>query len=139
MIKNIKDELSIWRSMFNVRYLFFFQWRNSHQWAKVCLSSKLQDHTQTHHTRQDSSRRVISPQQRPLLDNTILRQTSMPPAGFEPAITASERPRTHALYHAATGIGCGAFIRNYCSRITLRIYHDRNSCFIVTSKVILGY
>jgi hypothetical protein len=32
-------------------------------------------------------------------------QTSMPPAGFEPAIAASERPQTHALDRAATGIG----------------------------------
>jgi hypothetical protein len=29
----------------------------------------------------------------------------MPPAGFEPAIPASERPQTHALDSAATGIG----------------------------------
>jgi hypothetical protein len=28
------------------------------------------DHTQTHHTRQESSGRVISPMQRPLPDNT---------------------------------------------------------------------
>jgi hypothetical protein len=34
-----------------------------------------------------------------------MRQTSMPPAGFEPAIPASERPQTHALDRAATGIG----------------------------------
>jgi hypothetical protein len=33
------------------------------------------------------------------------RQTFMPPAGFEPAIPASERPQTHALDCAATGIG----------------------------------
>jgi len=32
-------------------------------------------------------------------------QTSMPPAGFEPAIPASEWPQTHALDHSATGIG----------------------------------
>jgi hypothetical protein len=32
-------------------------------------------------------------------------QTSMPPAEFEPAIPASERPQTHALDRAATGIG----------------------------------
>ena len=37
--------------------------------------------------------------------NTNNRQTSVPPAGFEPAITASERPQTQALYRAATGIG----------------------------------
>jgi hypothetical protein len=29
----------------------------------------------------------------------------MPLAGFEPAIPASERPHTHALDRAATGIG----------------------------------
>jgi len=29
----------------------------------------------------------------------------MPPAAFEPAIPASERPRTHALDRAATGKG----------------------------------
>jgi len=32
-------------------------------------------------------------------------RTSMPPAGFEPAIQASEWPQTHALDHAATRIG----------------------------------
>jgi hypothetical protein len=32
------------------------------------------------------------------------RQTSMPPTGFEPAIPASERPYTHVLDHAVTGI-----------------------------------
>ena len=36
--------------------------------------------------------------------NTHNRQTSMPPAGFEPAIPTTERPQTHALYRAATGI-----------------------------------
>ena len=29
----------------------------------------------------------------------------MPPAGFEPMISAGERPQTYALDHAATGIG----------------------------------
>jgi hypothetical protein len=33
------------------------------------------------------------------------RQTSMPPAGFEPAIPTSERPQTHALDLAVSGIG----------------------------------
>jgi hypothetical protein len=37
--------------------------------------------------------------------DTRKRQTSMPPAGFEPAIPASEPPQTHALDRAATGIG----------------------------------
>jgi hypothetical protein len=29
----------------------------------------------------------------------------MPPVGFEPTISAAERPKTHALDLAATGIG----------------------------------
>jgi hypothetical protein len=37
--------------------------------------------------------------------NTHKRQTSMPPAGFEFTIPASERPQTHAWDRAATGIG----------------------------------
>jgi hypothetical protein len=38
-----------------------------------------------------------------LITNTT--QTSMPPVGFEPTIQVSERPQTHALDCAATGIG----------------------------------
>ena len=35
--------------------------------------------------------------------NTHNRQTSMPPVGFEPTISAGERPQTYALDRAATG------------------------------------
>jgi hypothetical protein len=37
--------------------------------------------------------------------NTHNRLTSMSPAGFEPAAPESERPQTHVLDRAATGIG----------------------------------
>ena len=37
--------------------------------------------------------------------NTHNRQTSMPPVGFEPTISAGERPQTYALERAATGTG----------------------------------
>jgi len=40
------------------------------QWARASSSARLHDHTQTHHSRQDSSGRGISPTQRPVLDNT---------------------------------------------------------------------
>jgi hypothetical protein len=33
------------------------------------------------------------------------RQTSKLPVGFDPAIPASERPQTHTIDFAATGIG----------------------------------
>jgi hypothetical protein len=50
---------------------------------------------------------VISPTQRPLpkKNNIHMRKTFIPAVGFEPAITASERPQTHALDGWATGIG----------------------------------
>ena len=37
--------------------------------------------------------------------HTHKRQTSMPSAWFEPAILATERPQTHAIDRAASGIG----------------------------------
>ena len=37
--------------------------------------------------------------------NTHNRQTSMPPVGFEPTLSAGERPQTHASDRAATGTG----------------------------------
>ena len=37
--------------------------------------------------------------------NTYNRQTFMPPVGFEPTISAGERPKTYSLDRAATGTG----------------------------------
>jgi hypothetical protein len=54
------------------------------------------DHTQTHLTRDQPVAETST-----LQHNTRKRQTSMPPAGFEPTIQAGERPQTHA----AIGIG----------------------------------
>jgi len=64
-------------------------------------------HTTTHHCRYDSSGRAISPTQRPLPDNTQhSQQTNIhAPVGFEPTISAGERPQTYALDRAATGTG----------------------------------
>ena len=41
------------------------------------------------------------------------RQTSMPPVGFEPTISAGERPQTYVLHHAATGTGSFTFTFSY--------------------------
>ena len=64
-------------------------------------------HSDTH-TRQESSGRVMSSSQRPLPDNTQHSQQrdTMPPVGFEPAISTGKRPQTYALDRAAPGIGC---------------------------------
>jgi hypothetical protein len=40
-----------------------------------------------------------------LTHNTHNRQTSMPPVGLEPTISAGERPQTYALHRAAAGTG----------------------------------
>ena len=37
--------------------------------------------------------------------NTHSRQTSLPPLGFEPTISAGDRPQTYALDRAATRTG----------------------------------
>ena len=61
-------------------------------------------HTTTHHTPLDDG----SARRRDLYlttHNTHNRQTSMPPAGFEPTISAGERPQTYALDRAAAGTG----------------------------------
>ena len=46
--------------------------------------------------------------------NAYKRQTSISPAGFEPAIPASERPQTYTLELTATGIGPNPLIRILC-------------------------
>jgi len=40
----------------------------------------------------------------------------MPPEGFEPTIPVGERPQTHALDLAATGIGCDGLYQAAGSR-----------------------
>ena len=42
--------------------------------------------------------------------NNLNRQTSMPPAGFEPTISAGERPQTYVFHRADTGTGNGCSI-----------------------------
>jgi hypothetical protein len=61
----------------------------------------------THHSRQDSSGRVISSSQRRLPQN--IQQSHDTDihvlAGFEPAISAGKRPQTYVLDRAATVTG----------------------------------
>jgi len=45
--------------------------------------------------------------------NTHNRQTSVPPVGFEPTISAGERPKTYALDRTATRIGIYTCVCEY--------------------------
>jgi hypothetical protein len=51
--------------------------------------------------------------------NTHKRQTFMPPVGYEPTIP-TERPQTHALDGAATGIGNHS---QYFQQICFKVFH----------------
>ena len=66
------------------------------------------DHTQRRTTVGSTPMDESSPRRRDLYlttHNTHKRQTPMPPVGFEPTISAGERPQTYALDRAATGTG----------------------------------
>ena len=80
--------------------------------------------SQTYHTRQHSSGRVVDPSQRPInaTQNTHKTQTSMPSMGFEPAIPGSEEPQTRALDRTAIGIHVKLVARN------LKVSQCRHIC-----------
>jgi hypothetical protein len=81
-------------------------------------------HTHTHQIRKDSSGRVISPLQR---QQTTLATNTRYPAGFEPALSASERPQTHTLNHAAGHLA---------SSSNTQIKMDMRSTANVTSRTV---
>ena len=61
--------------------------------------------------------------------NTHNRQTSMPPVGFEPTISAGERPQTYALDRADTGTSNSA---SYERKI-----HEKTTCGVIHSVIQL--
>jgi len=88
--------------------LFFLLWRCDP--TRVMASSFLRflGHTQRRTTACRTPLDEWSARRRDLYlttHNTHNRQTSMPPVGFEPTISAGERPQTYALDRAATGTG----------------------------------
>ena len=62
--------------------------------------------------------------------NTHKKQTSMSPAGFEPAIPASERRQIHVLDRAATVTACWNFIAaKYCCKERLGQLNEEHFVF----------
>ena len=87
--------------------LFVCFWRDSPQWARASSFMRFLDHTQQRTTVGRTPLDEWSTCRRNFYlttHNTDNRQTSMPPVGFEPTISAGERPQTYALDRAATGI-----------------------------------
>ena len=70
--------------------------------------------------------------------NTHNRQTSMPPVGFEPTISAGERPQTYALDRAATGTGRVIFNKLENCASSWFYYRNISRCTVPwTSKAII--
>ena len=97
--------------LYRVTYIpdvIFFLWRCDP--TRVMISSFLRflDHTQRRTTVGRNPLDEWSARRRDLYlttHNSHNRQISMPPVGFEPTISARERPQTYALDRAATGTG----------------------------------
>ena len=103
----VESEGSLCCSEIPTTGLFFF-WRNSPQWARAFSFTRFLDHKQRSTTVDRTPLYEWSAHHRDLYltpCKTHNRTTSMYPAGFEPTIPATERPHTHALDCAATGVG----------------------------------
>jgi len=83
-------------------------WRCGRTRAMACSFLRFLDHTQLCITFGRTPLDEWSARRRDLYlkkHNTHNKQASMPPVGFEPTISAGERPQTHVLDRAATGTG----------------------------------
>jgi len=92
--------------MYTVRFVCFGA--TAPQWARAFSFTMFLDHTQRSTTVGSTPLDEGSARRTDLhltTHNTHNRQTSMPPVGFEPTISAGERSQTYALDRAATGIG----------------------------------
>ena len=77
-------------------------------WARASSFTRFLDHTQRRTTVGRTPLDKWSTRRRDLYlttHNTHNRQISMPPVGFEPTISAGERPQTYALDRDTTGTG----------------------------------
>ena len=89
-------------------YIFFFLWRCDPTRIMASSFTRFLDYTQRRTTVGRTAPDEWSARRRDLYlttHNTHNRQISMPLVGFEPTISAGERPQTYALDHAATETG----------------------------------
>jgi hypothetical protein len=91
----------------NERILFYFG-RKSPHWARASSFTRFLDHTQRRTTVGRTPLDERSARRRDLYlttHNNHNRQTSIPTVGFEPTISAGQRPQTYPLDLAGIGIG----------------------------------
>ena len=133
-----KTFTKIYRVNLNLVFILFLT-RQS-QWAMASSFTKFLDHIQRHTTVGRTPLDEWSARRRELYlttHNTHNRQTSMPPVGFEPTISAGERLQTYALDRAATGTGYLNSVHKAIRYITVYIWRpgDRASCQILIIKL----
>ena len=98
----------------------FFPWRCGPTRSMASSFLRFLDHTQPRITLGTTPLDERSARRRDFYlktHNIHNRQICMPPVGFEPTISAGERPQTYALERAATGTGVKHIIRNLILRI----------------------
>jgi hypothetical protein len=98
-------------SLFNIYFSF---WRNSPTWARAASLLRFLYHTQWHTTVGRTPLGEWSTRRRDFYmttHNIQKRETTMPPAGFEPKIPARNRQQTLALDRPATGTGSSFSMR----------------------------
>ena len=136
--------LNILDSLNNVNYIIgllfvclfvrSFVWRNSPQWARTSSFTRFLDHTQRRTTVGSTPLDEWSARRRDLYmttHNTHNRQTSMPLVGFEPTISAGERPQTYALDRADTGTGTYWLIINLILIFPAALLSDNFSAAVI--------
>jgi len=88
--------------------IFICFWPDSTQWAMASSFTRFLDHTQRRVTVGRTPLDEWSVRRKDLYlttHNTYNGQTSTPPVGSEPTVSAGEQPQTYALDRAATGTG----------------------------------
>ena len=87
--------------------VFVCFWRDSPKWARASSFTRFLGHTRcTTVGRTPLDERPACRRDLYLTTHNIHnRQTSMPLVGFEPTISAGERPQTYALDRTSTGTG----------------------------------
>ena len=102
----------------------FLLWRCDPMRARASSFLRFLDHTQWRTTVGRTPLDEWSACRRDLYlttHNTHNRQISMPPVGFEPTISAGERPQTYTLDHAATGTSkCILYRIHYSYQILMK-------------------
>ena len=104
--------------------IFFFLWRCSPTRIMTSSVFRFLDHTQRRTAVDRTPLEEWSARHTDLYlttHNLHNRKTSMPPVGFEPTISAGERPQTYALDRAATGTS--TWITLTFRRLTSTIVH----------------